>query len=531
MSMSNDAQHLESLLAEYVDGALDPASAKFVEEHLAANPATRAVVEQMKLDRDAVRSLPRVNAPADLSEDLRGRLERDLLLNVDPIVAARARRFSPPVAALAAMLMVGLGVAGIAYVLLSDRPQPYLATSRGEGLATQPVAEGSGDLQTRRISATAPPLEDASASVADRTPPNESKDLAAGENESARSVTPDEPPAAVIAASPVPSVPEIGRAAATDAQLPQVASGHVAIDAVQPPPSFEVSDDAMPSEAASAIAGRALDPSRRSVVVVVDQSRALDALAFATRVAGEREDALEVTEAGDALAARKRIATTTPASEADVALVAKGLNEPSAMLFQQELRRVDAASSTVFDVTPIAAVADRLEDASATTQASSTQAGMPVEKVVGGAMQQYEPRQTFARQQAATTPSDAPPTSPGIIRNGERLRVTLTDPDAFDLRTQHEVTVDSAGNVSLPSLDGVPAAGKSAESLRGEIVDAYRNAKLMRRPVVKVESIDSGAASRDPNQLIDLYVVVRSAKPTSQPASQPATLPTTLPVP
>jgi protein involved in polysaccharide export with SLBB domain len=123
--------------------------------------------------------------------------------------------------------------------------------------------------------------------------------------------------------------------------------------------------------------------------------------------------------------------------------------------------------------------------------------------------------------------------APSAIRAGERLRVTLVDPDAFDLRTQHDVTVDPTGGIALPSLERVDAAGQSVDGLRRAIAEAYQSAKLIRRPVVKVESIQSGARSKepaDPSQLLDLYVVIR--RPTTAPAAtQPTSMPTTTDAP
>lgn len=573
--MSNEAEHLEAMLAEYVDGQLDPASARVVEEHLAANPATRAAVEQMKLDRAAVGALPRMNAPADLSEDLRGRLERDLLLNADPITATKTRRLSPPVAALAAMLMLGVGVASLAYVLLSDRPKPYMATNV-DGPAARPETEG-GEGASAATSESAPvagrkledrdnalkrdnfaarkalPADESVAADATHANATESKDAAASNEATAMggAATPADsatlnvdrtaPGTAAAASTAAPAL------AAHDAALgttPVPDEPKLSIAAAPTPrePALAVTDASLPPDAAAALPIQTLDPSRRSLVVVVDSSHALDALAFASRFAGEGERALEVTEAGQQLTtrARKTASATAEAPPAELAVVARGLAEPAAIAFQNELNRVDERGARVFDVTPPAAAAAPIstppQPAEATTQAAGLAGGDSARAMRPRADQPIERRALVASSAeaagaapttAATTPTTRPaaPIGPALIRNGERLRVTLTDPDAFDLRTQHDVTVDAMGNIALPSLDALPAAGKSSETLRTAIVDAYRTANLMRRPIVKVESIDTGAASRDPSQLIDLYVVIRNRLPEVQPASQPATQP------
>lgn len=55
----------EDLLSAYLDGELDPATRSFVEEHLAATPASRDALEEIRAARDAVRSLPAVDLSSD----------------------------------------------------------------------------------------------------------------------------------------------------------------------------------------------------------------------------------------------------------------------------------------------------------------------------------------------------------------------------------------------------------------------------------------------------------------------------------
>jgi hypothetical protein len=532
--MPNDAEHLEALLAEYVDGQLDAASTKVVEDHLAKNPALRAAVEQMKLDREAVQALPRVTAPADLSEDLRGRLERDLLLNGGPIENARGRRFSPPMAAIAAMVMVGLGLAGLAYTLLGNRPKPYPDVALNDPASTpatsaKVAAPDAADAKQKSFVVGVNPSTDVAAKPAPSQAMNDraSDLLVAPVAEASRAATitpaekvemPSGPMAAIDAGISPGSGSARNEAAGGTAIVPPFAKGDAAPTPAEP--VLAVSNEMLPADAAAAIVGRALDPARRSIVVVVDAAHALDAFAFASRFTKFDENALEVTDAGQRLTSlpRARAARERDAlPEAELAVVARGLPESSASSIQSELRRVDANQTAAFEVkppqaTPIDDEQHKQLDTADTTRPATPSAGTPA----------FAP----AMSQPTTMPTTAPAIGgPALIQNGERLRVTLTDPDAFDLRTQHEVTVDAAGNVALPSLNALQAAGKSSESLRLEIMDAYRNANLMRRPIVQVEPVDGMAAPSDRPQLIDLYVVVRQqAAPTSQPTSRPTTL-------
>ena len=468
--MSNDAEHLEALLAEYVDGGLDAASAKVVDDHLAKHPATRAAVEQMKLDREAVQSLPRVTAPADLSEDLRGRLERDLLLNVSPIGANRALRFSPPMAAIAAMVMVGLGLAGLAYTLLGNRPKPYPdvalhdaandveTTTRSARLAASEAADAeqksfalAGDPSTAITAKPTPsdtmrerPADSITASVAQ----------AVIEPAIKPAVTPAEKaevPSGPTAATEAEILPGVVSARDETTGGSSIAAPLVKADAtpMQVEPALAVSDDLLPADAAAAIVGRLLDPARRSIVVVVDEAHALDAFAFASRFTKFEENALEVTDAGQRLTTLPRtkdLRDRDAVPEAELAVVARGLPEASASSIQSELRRVDAKQSAAFEVKPLpsASVDDQRKQAD-----------------IGEATRPATP--AAADPSATSQPTTLPATSAAI--GGSGFNVSQT------------------------------------------------------------------AAIR-PSQLIDLYVVVRQqAMPTSQPTSQPSSQTTTLPAP
>lgn len=483
MMMSNDAEHLEALLAEYVDGQLDVASAKLVEDHLAKNPAIRAAVEQMTLDRAALQSLPRVNAPADLSEDLRGRLERDLLLNSsEPIGAARSPRFSISVAAIAAMVTIGLGLTGIAYVLLGNRPKPFPEVAiQDTSTQKSPEAASTGDekskgsaIASRTLSMTrsnAPhdepnPIPPPEELVAKREAPVVAADAADRDVMSNGIVLPA--PAAAVPGS-------LGAGAGPSGGAAKPAEGASKVAAAPVEPALAVSSEMLPADAADAIVGRVLDPSRRSIVVVVDAAHALDAFAFTSRFA-KADDALEVTDAGQKLAsfARRSIVNRDGESKpAELAMIAKALPVSSATSIQSELRRVDAGQADAFEITPPPTPAD-------------------VEK-------------TMEQQQVA---------GQGVMQQGVRLDATPT--------TQTTVRAPADGASQMP---------KAVAELQAGFATTIPADKDRARDVA-----DLGAALHDAPQLIDLYVVVRqpatpASQPTSMPATATATAPTSQPTP
>lgn len=103
----------ESVLSAYLDEELDARTRVAVEARLSASPEWRAVLEEVRGTRDAVRALPLVDAPAGFYEALLGRDHSTLSLD-----AARRRRAARPKSltlrlssVAAAVIFVVLGVA------------------------------------------------------------------------------------------------------------------------------------------------------------------------------------------------------------------------------------------------------------------------------------------------------------------------------------------------------------------------------------------------------------------------------------
>src|SRR3954471_9401008 len=80
MRMSDNVEDIEAKLAAYIDGQIDSADKAEIEKHLADNPAHAALIHDLIWHRQLMLQLPSEDAPADLSEGLRGQLEREVLL-------------------------------------------------------------------------------------------------------------------------------------------------------------------------------------------------------------------------------------------------------------------------------------------------------------------------------------------------------------------------------------------------------------------------------------------------------------------
>src|SRR4051812_37374060 len=123
--MTNDemanTEQIEAKLCAYIDGELDAAGRSEIEQHLAANPQHRQLLEELREQRQFLRDLPREKAPEDLFESFQAQLERSVLLDGGrPQVAGRINPW-PQVIALAAVLMLAVGLASVIYFVLPDQ--------------------------------------------------------------------------------------------------------------------------------------------------------------------------------------------------------------------------------------------------------------------------------------------------------------------------------------------------------------------------------------------------------------------------
>jgi hypothetical protein len=140
--MNEKLDQLQAMLAGYVDGTLDDRDHAEVERLLDAEPALRKRVMQMMVDSEALRAMPPQQTPVDLAEQFRARAERDLLLGDESIPIGAGRKFGVPWMAIAAVLLLGAGMAGLAWNVLSDRPASTFETAVRDS-ADKPTATTS----------------------------------------------------------------------------------------------------------------------------------------------------------------------------------------------------------------------------------------------------------------------------------------------------------------------------------------------------------------------------------------------------
>lgn len=194
-----NTENIEAKLAAYIDGELDPADRAEIEQHLAANPKHRQLIEELVRARQMLRDLPHEDAPADMVETLQGQLERSVLLDDSSEPAnhnARRQNRWPQVMALAAVLVLAAGLGLVLYGVLGlgreaaqvaidvrpptqrsadeltlDADEPALESDETEVEVLTPLADAAQPERENEIVATEAPVQsDAPAAAAGPAP-------------------------------------------------------------------------------------------------------------------------------------------------------------------------------------------------------------------------------------------------------------------------------------------------------------------------------------------------------------------------
>ncbi|MGD0461998.1 MAG: hypothetical protein ABSB74_05885 [Tepidisphaeraceae bacterium] len=129
-------ENIEAMLCAYIEGDLDAAGRAQIEKHLQDHPQHRKLIQELTAMRELVRGLPRVKAPMELGESLRGKVERSMLLGDTgdtPQQSARGNRW-PQVFAIAAVFLLCASLCLVLYKALGPTMKPAVFT---EGVAAK----------------------------------------------------------------------------------------------------------------------------------------------------------------------------------------------------------------------------------------------------------------------------------------------------------------------------------------------------------------------------------------------------------
>jgi hypothetical protein len=153
-------ENIEAMLCAYIEGDLDAAGRAQIEKHLQDHPQHRKLIQELSAMRDLVRGLPRVKAPMEIGESLRGKVERSILLgdSGDSSPQSPGGNRWPQVFAIAAIVLLCASLGLVLYKALSPTMKPPVFT---EGVASKlsviPTTDlvASPDIATTQQSLTA----------------------------------------------------------------------------------------------------------------------------------------------------------------------------------------------------------------------------------------------------------------------------------------------------------------------------------------------------------------------------------------
>jgi|GEM_PF-1312715 len=150
--MSQNIEHIEAKLCAYIDELLDENEAALIEKYLAAHPAERQVIEDLKRMRQFVQQLPMAKAPPEICQGLQSYLERSLLLDESrgAQVAGRIVRW-PQWLAAAAILLLGIGLAIVVWVVLSPPAQTVVLAPTAAPAEERSREKQEKDVKTAQV--------------------------------------------------------------------------------------------------------------------------------------------------------------------------------------------------------------------------------------------------------------------------------------------------------------------------------------------------------------------------------------------
>ncbi len=116
-----DRDQLGEWLTAYLDGELSDEEAALVERHLAEDPESRQLLDELERTASLVSSLPRHRAPDSIAEDVRARLERGELLDAgDQAGSIPQGRRASGLGRFAMAAMLGFIVIGAIWVVVEQ---------------------------------------------------------------------------------------------------------------------------------------------------------------------------------------------------------------------------------------------------------------------------------------------------------------------------------------------------------------------------------------------------------------------------
>lgn len=508
-------ENIEARLCSYVEGDLDAQDRAEIEKYLLANPQYRVLIEQLARTRGLLQGLPRAAAPAELLERLSSHLERSALLGAgEPSHTHLPPNRFPYVAAWAAVLVLATGLGLVIWrVLPSNKIQPELALLKSAPppiAVTQPIsgdfkplalADGEKEFAAAPATAPAAPLAaptDVSRAASAVVPATAPAAPAIAEATDAAVLTGAAPAGAVPTSLPPTTLPQTAVAdqvasapVAGEAKTGNFAAGAVALE----PSNMNFTGGAVSGGIVSGDARQV----GQNVYVTLHSN---DARATGTQVAqylsmnGMQFD----THPLDARIAQepidRRMNASGVASEPDRGrdlglAVSPAAAAPSTAPAQRMMAgRVDTPALTfAAQAQPVARfdqgtvlIAHNLNFDQANKLASAFSV----------AIAPALPAESFPAETFPAGIAGAGRASDGALASGDRIRLIAREKLLPDIDAMNDTqTIDAQGNITLPLVGKVRAAGLTPQELAARLPQAYHDAKS---PTDAVWTIDRLAA-------------------------------------
>lgn len=125
----------EMLLTDYLEGTLDPARQQEIDEYLERHPREKQVIQQLRAQRQLLAELPRERVPGEVYEGVSGQIERSVLLSSLAEIGSSktgAVRLRPARFALAAVVLMSMGLGVVIYIIASPTPAVRVASGGGD---------------------------------------------------------------------------------------------------------------------------------------------------------------------------------------------------------------------------------------------------------------------------------------------------------------------------------------------------------------------------------------------------------------
>ncbi|HEV7299326.1 MAG TPA: polysaccharide biosynthesis/export family protein [Tepidisphaeraceae bacterium] len=563
--MAESQENIEAKLIAFVEGDLDAAGRAEIEQHLAANPTHRKLLDELMRTRQYVRQLPRAKAPPELVETLQGQLERSALLdNIGTDAGSlqlRSNRW-PQLISIAAVVLLALGLAAVVYMALPRDDRQTIARDTNDGAATT----------TRPAARTTRP---------------------SGQTVSTITIA---PPEAAIPTAAVPGAPDttamVARAGdPSNAATPEVAEMAAKDDAAAPVPPISPVATAKPTDLTPmAVAAAANEQTSTTLPAAVEVATANEP-ALQRQMAQQQQMQLQPQEYDEALyvvvnaanpaMANDRVASYLSQNQIDYQNVVPNM---TALENVRQSQRATVGLTAPLHGGDVAmqnntepgskAEAGALSDASVDGEARSTNAvqadrqlqQLPLveARVAQQIFAKRMTRQQVTELQTAIAEPDValiepPPPSPDALQPGDEVEITVNELVGPGVEKTNRAKIAADGNVTMPMVEPVRAQGLTPEALSAAITQRYQDSSLIDRPTVTVARVSpalpttapigapaEGAATTlpatnpttqaiatvaaDPDAPVDVMIVVQTAAPVVPPAATtlPATQPTTM---